>query len=157
MAIGFWLLSFINMETPEWLLGIWLFVTGAGVGLFLQVPTLAVQNSSDVRDLGTATAAISFFRSLGGTFGAAVLGSLLAARLAAHVAEAIPGAAPSTTDSLTGATGLSMSLPPEIAPKLLEAFALSFGDIFFCSIPFAVLSFVVALFLKGSASAERAL
>lgn len=51
---------------------------GAGIGLTGQNFTLLVQNSVAQRDLGAATSTVSFFRSLGGTIGVAVLGAILA-------------------------------------------------------------------------------
>ena len=57
-----------------------LVVFGLGFGLVAQVLIVAVQNGVDRRRLGTATAATTFFRALGGAVGAAVLGAVFAAR-----------------------------------------------------------------------------
>jgi EmrB/QacA subfamily drug resistance transporter len=150
MTIGFFLLSFITSTTSEWILGISMFVTGLGIGAFMQVMTLAVQNSSDVRDLGTATAAVTFFRSIGATFGTAVFGAILANRLSAHLTELLPQASGVQFSSASLNAGASMikTLPPEIASKFLDAFSLAFHDVFLYAIPFAVLALVIALFLK---------
>jgi MFS family permease len=48
---------------------------------------MAVQNSVDRRELGTATAATSFFRALGGAMGAAFLGAVFAGRVGTHPAD----------------------------------------------------------------------
>jgi MFS family permease len=53
---------------------------GAGFGLVTQVLIVAVQNSVDRHAIGTATAATSFFRALGGAVGAAVLGAVFASK-----------------------------------------------------------------------------
>lgn len=45
-----------------------------------QVLLIAVQSSVDRRSMGTATAATSFFRALGGSVGAAVLGAVFASQ-----------------------------------------------------------------------------
>jgi EmrB/QacA subfamily drug resistance transporter len=52
---------------------------GAGFGLVTQVLVVAVQNAVERTRLGTATAATSFFRALGGAAGAATLGAVFAA------------------------------------------------------------------------------
>lgn len=151
-AIGFYLLSFISATTSEWMLGISMFVTGLGIGSFMQVMTLSVQNSTHVRDLGTATAAVTFFRSIGGTFGTAIFGSILANRLSTHIAELLPQAASAGTSfsaqGLNAGASFVRSLPPAIASKFLDAFGLAFHDVFLYAIPFTIASFVIALFLK---------
>jgi EmrB/QacA subfamily drug resistance transporter len=63
-------------------------VFGLGFGVVGQVLTVAVQNDVDRRQLGTAMAATSFFRGLGGAIGAAVLGAVFAARAGATAGEA---------------------------------------------------------------------
>ena len=56
-----------------------LFVVGAGLGLFMQTLMLAVQNTIPDEYMGAGTAAVTFFRTLGGAVGAAVLGAILVA------------------------------------------------------------------------------
>jgi EmrB/QacA subfamily drug resistance transporter len=54
-------------------------VFGLGFGMVGQVLIVAVQNSVERTQLGTATAATAFFRALGGAVGAAVLGTIFQA------------------------------------------------------------------------------
>ena len=61
-------------------IAIGLAVFGLGFGVVGQVLTVAVQNDVDRRQLGTAMAATTFFRGLGGAIGAAALGAVFAAR-----------------------------------------------------------------------------
>jgi len=56
-------------------------VLGFGLGLVMPVLVLAVQNAVHPRDLGTATSASTFFRSIGGSFGVAIFGAIFANRL----------------------------------------------------------------------------
>ncbi|HEY0524788.1 MAG TPA: MDR family MFS transporter, partial [Stellaceae bacterium] len=72
------------------LAGVAMVLCGIGTGLVMPVMLVAVQNAVDVRDLGTATSSISFFRSMGGSFGVALFGAVLIARLDTHVGV-IPG------------------------------------------------------------------
>ena len=57
-------------------------VLGTGIGMSMPVMLVAVQNATEPRDIGVATAMVAFFRSLGGSFGAAILWSILLAALA---------------------------------------------------------------------------
>ena len=55
---------------------LYLVVLGAGIGMCMQVLVLIVQNTVDFADLGVATVGVTFFRTIGSSFGAAVFGSL---------------------------------------------------------------------------------
>jgi EmrB/QacA subfamily drug resistance transporter len=151
LALGLWLFSHVTLTTSEWVLGSWMLVIGAGLGSFMQIMTLAIQNAVPRSQLGTATSAATFFRSLGSSFGGALFGAVLVSRLTHHLYELLPrqvaGSHLSVKGIQTGAAGIH-SLPPPIAAAVLHAFALSFHDMFLLTIPFALLAFVVALFLK---------
>ncbi|HMK97107.1 MAG TPA: MDR family MFS transporter [Acidimicrobiales bacterium] len=76
-ALGMYLLSLIGVGTAYiWLYGM-MFVVGAGLGLFMQNLVLATQNSIAWSDMGVGTSAITFFRTMGGAIGAAVLGAVV--------------------------------------------------------------------------------
>ncbi len=80
-AIGLYLTSRLDQNTPLWLESAYFLVLGAGIGLIMQILTLIVQSTAEYRDLGTATSGVTFFRTLGGSFGAAVLGSIYSNQL----------------------------------------------------------------------------
>ena len=151
MAFGLWLFSHVTLATSQLMLAVWMAVIGIGLGSFMQVMTLAVQNAVDRRQLGTATSSATFFRSLGSSFGGAIFGSILTSRLTHHLAELVPqragGHVPSIKAIQSGATGLH-SLPPSVAHEVAQAFVRSFHDMFLLTIPVALLTFVAALFLK---------
>ena len=77
MAVGMFLMSLIQVDTGALVLAAMMFVVGAGLGLFMQTLIIAVQNAISMQDMGVGTSAITFFRTLGGAIGAAVLGALL--------------------------------------------------------------------------------
>ena len=83
MAAALALLGALAPERSVVATAIGLAVFGLGFGLVTQVLVVAVQNSVDRRQLGTATATTSFFRALGGAVGAAVLGAVFSARTGA--------------------------------------------------------------------------
>jgi EmrB/QacA subfamily drug resistance transporter len=149
LAFGLWLFSHLSLTTSEWMLGSWLFVIGIGLGSFMQIMTLAIQNSVQRTELGTATSSATFFRSLGSSFGGAIFGTILIARLSKHLAEQFPqghGLAISAKDISSG-VGLH-NLPADQTHQVFQAFVSSFHDMFLLAIPFALLAFVVALFLR---------
>jgi hypothetical protein len=78
---------------------LYLVVLGAGIGLTMQVLVLVVQNTVDFTDLGVATSGVTFFRTIGMSFGAAIFGSMFANFLGDRLpaAMASSGAPPEAT------------------------------------------------------------
>lgn len=146
-GIGLLLMSNISINTSVWLLSFWMLITGAGIGLFMQVMTLAVQNATAYKDLGTATSAVTFFRSMGSSFGTSIFGALLASRFAAHLANDGVGAALHAEHGTQAINAIS-SLPVDVLPIALTAFTESFADIFFYASPIMLIAFIVAFFLR---------
>jgi EmrB/QacA subfamily drug resistance transporter len=149
IILSFFLFSHIAVDTSRVLLGIWMVILGLGVGMIMPVMTLAVQNAVDRKYLGTATSTVTFSRSIGSSLGAAIFGAVLLNRLGHHIAEQIGGNAGATAaQGLSQSTAVLKTLPPEIVGKVLNAFALSFHDVFLFGLPFAIFAFLVALFLR---------
>jgi EmrB/QacA subfamily drug resistance transporter len=113
LVFGFLGLGVVDHDTSLWLVGAAMAVSGVGVGMTMQNLVLAVQNSVPLRDLGAASASVTFFRSLGGTIGVSVLGAVLANRVSADLAAAlhVPAGASSTGD--VSALNLH-ALPPSV-------------------------------------------
>lgn len=151
LAIGMFLFSHVSLTTSQWELAAWMVILGAGLGSFMQVATLAVQNSVKRAQLGTATSSTTFFRSIGSSLGGAVFGTILLSRLGSHLAQTLPqgtGAHLSSSSiSANGTAGLA-HLPAALQHDVLLAFVHSFHDMFLIGIPFAVAAFIVALFLR---------
>ncbi|MGW0432116.1 MDR family MFS transporter [Micromonospora sp. NPDC003197] len=92
LTVGFAVLGFIDEGTPMVLIAVAMLLVGAGVGMTLQNFVLVVQNSVPLSDIGTASATVVFFRSLGGTIGVAVLGAVLARQVSTGTAAGEPAA-----------------------------------------------------------------
>jgi EmrB/QacA subfamily drug resistance transporter len=149
MALGLWLFSHLTLTTSEFVLSAWMFVIGVGLGSFMQIMTLAIQNAVDRRELGTATSSATFFRSLGSSFGGAIFGAILTSRLTKHLGETLPQGTGSHLNVKAIQSGSNLhNLPPGVSHDVLEAFVRSFHDMFLLAIPVALLAFVVALFLR---------
>ncbi|MGV0746326.1 MDR family MFS transporter [Mycolicibacterium sp. XJ870] len=146
MFVGFVLLSRMDAATPMPVQSLYLFVLGTGIGLCMQVLILTVQNTSNFADLGVATSGVTFFRTIGSSFGAAIFGSLFANFLSDRLAGALAlsGAPPEA-----GASPKALhDLPADVAAPIVTAYADSLGMVFLCAAPVALLGFIVALFLK---------
>jgi EmrB/QacA subfamily drug resistance transporter len=147
MALGMFLLSLVGVGTPYWQFAGAMLVLGIGIGMSMQVLTIVVQSTVAYHDLGVGTSGVTFFRTLGSSFGAAVFGAVfsnvLNDRLPAAVA-ASPGVDPAAVSS---PQALHAYPPEQIAP-IVEAYAHAMHVVFLAAIPVALTAFVVALFLK---------
>ena len=147
MTLGMFLLSLVGADTAYWRLAIAMLVLGIGIGMSMQVLTIVVQSTVAYKDLGVGTSGVTFFRTLGSSFGAAVFGAIFANvlndRLPAAVA-ASPGVDPAAVSS---PQALHAYPDSQIAP-IVQAYAHAMHVVFLAAIPVALVAFVVALFLK---------
>lgn len=146
MAVAFLLLSQMNAATPVWRQSLDLFILGAGIGLCMQVLILTVQNTVDFADLGVATSGVTFFRTIGSSFGAAIFGSLFANFLAARIGPAL--AAAGAPERAAQSPQELHRLSDETAAPIVAAYADALGQVFLCAAPVAALGFVLALMLR---------
>lgn len=152
MAVGMFLLSRMDEFTTTTASSLSMFVFGFGLGLVMQVIVLAVQNSVDYRDLGAATSGATFFRSIGGSFGAAIFGTIFNTQLNGHIEQARtsglqlpPGVDPKTVASSPDALA---KLPPAAHQTFIHAYAQSLQTVFLIASIIIVAAFVLSLFLK---------
>ena len=142
MTVGLFLLSRIDATTSTLQLSASMFVLGVGLGLVMQVLVIAVQSSVDYKDLGTATSGVTFFRSIGGSFGTAAFGAIFSAALSANLAHVVlPGRpqAGSLTPQQTAA------LPPAVRASYVTAFADSIQTVFLVAAPIGIVAFLITL------------
>ncbi|WP_084463648.1 MDR family MFS transporter [Microtetraspora fusca] len=147
LTVGFLCLSTIDHETSLVLIGGSMMLVGIGVGMSMQNLVLAIQNTVPLRELGAASGAITFFRSLGGTIGVSVLGAVLADKVATNIAEGLAKIGVKPTGSGTGSLNIA-ALPEPIKQIVRAAYGDATGHIFLISAGIAVVGIVAALFLK---------
>lgn len=150
-ALGMWLLSLMDAATGRLESSLYMLVIGIGIGMVMQVLVLAVQNSVPYADLGVATSASSFFRSMGGSFGVAIFGAILSARIASELSRLLPdgaGAVGGDVDQLLNSPGAIRALPPEIGGAVIEAMANSIQTVFLVAVPVLVVGFAVSWLLR---------
>jgi EmrB/QacA subfamily drug resistance transporter len=152
LVVALLLLSRLGVDTPFWQVAIAEYLFGAGLGFTMQTIVTAVQNAVEFRDLGAATSSVTFFRQMGASIGVAVFGAALSSRLTHYLAEAFaqagiqPGAGGMRIDANDVQAIQRLAEPGK--GLVLGAFANALDDVFLIGVPFLVLAFVVALFLK---------
>ena len=160
LVAGSALLSTIHYDTDFFLVSVYMFLLGAGVGMTMQNLVLVVQNQTRPEQIGVASSGVTFFRSLGGTIGVSVMGAALAARVIDLVAERkddITAAIMSLGDNAQyWADQLQSGALPRVA-DMPEALRVIFEDIyangishsFLIAVPFAVISLLAIVFLPN--------
>ena len=147
MAVGLYLLSRMDASTGYWSMALDMLVLGAGIGLCMQVLTIIVQNTVDYRDLGVATSGVTFFRTLGSSFGAAIFGTIYAnvsaPRLPGAVAQA-QGVNPAAVATPRRCT----PIPPRRSRPIVDAYAHALHVVFLAAVPVALVGSCSSLFLK---------
>ena len=124
---------------------------GGGLGLVGPVMMVVIQNEVDFRDIGTATASISFFRSLGGSFGVALFAAVLIARLNALLVgvgghEALGEDA--SVQLLRAGTQALAQVPPQLRDAVEDAMTSAFHDVFRVGAAIAVVTVIIVMMLR---------
>jgi EmrB/QacA subfamily drug resistance transporter len=120
LAVGVFLLSRMTVNTSATTVTLYMIICGLGVGPSLPLYTLAIQNAIDQRKVGQATSASQFFRQIGGTIGAAVMGTILASSITVTFSTLqVPGGA---TFSSGGEGQLQSGGISEIGTTIQESF-----------------------------------
>src|SRR5205823_5076999 len=110
---------------------------------------LAVQNAVDYKDLGVATSGATLFRSIGGSVGTAVLGSIFANRLTAELASALPRSASGALGTGAGLNPAALKrLPAPLHADYLTAFTNALSTVFVVGASVAAVAFLLSWALE---------
>jgi EmrB/QacA subfamily drug resistance transporter len=163
-ASGLYLLSLLGTSPPIWLAVLEMMYLGVGIGFMLQTYIVATQNDVDRRQVGVATSTLTLLRQLGATLGVTALGVVLNDRLASELPNHLPKPALDGLLSLPFINGHIGEIPslllrpdflgspmmtPAIVTGMKDAVATSLSAVFLIGMVFAIVGFVVTLFLKS--------
>jgi EmrB/QacA subfamily drug resistance transporter len=145
-TVGFVLLAMLGAHTSYGVAAIDMFIVGLGVGLVMQVLVVAVPHSQ----LGTATATATFFRTIGGAFGVAILGAVFNAQLLSHLKSSAP---PALLKAIGGSDisenpAQIAKLPPAARELIINAFSHTLQTVFVVAIPLIAVAFTISFFMK---------
>jgi hypothetical protein len=180
MILGFFLFTRLTWDSPLWFVMIGMFFMGAGLGQLMQTLTVASQNSVGPRDIGVATSSSTFFRTMGGTAGTAILFSVLfntipealkkafeTPSITAGVAKALANpkvlADPANAgilavykdpaavgSSLDGDTSFLVGANQALAKPFLVGFADATVSIYWIGLVVVIIAFILSWFLKAT-------
>ncbi|MEU1751794.1 MDR family MFS transporter [Micromonospora matsumotoense] len=146
MAAGMALLSRLEVDTGKLESSLYMLVLGAGMGFLMQTSMLIAQNSVEQKDLGAASGAATFFRSIGGSFGISLFGAIFANRLAGS-------AAGSAFEGGTGeGRGMDLTklkeLPTQVREVVLGGLSDAISHVFFWAMIITIAVPVLAWFIR---------
>jgi EmrB/QacA subfamily drug resistance transporter len=155
MFTALMLMSTLGVDTRLWKAMAYMLLMGLGLGLSMQTLVISVQNALPPRDMGVATSSVTFFRSMGGTFGAALSLAVLFGSLVGNVqqratAAGLPPEVIAQFDraaAFDDTSGLA-ELSDAVRRVVLEGFADSMSTVFVVVALLLVPAFVLSLLVK---------
>jgi EmrB/QacA subfamily drug resistance transporter len=176
VGIGSLLFTNLAYDTDPWVIRLWQFVLGLGIGPTLAVFTIVIQNAVPFSKLGVATSNLTFFRQIGGIVGLSIAGSYFGGQLQQQIPQRllsngvpqqmVTGFQGGSFDvnSVVGVGGnLGQSilsqvpaafrsqvepLLPKIVTSIYESIASAIGQIFWFGLGTAILAFVAVLVIR---------
>jgi len=162
LTVAFLLLSGTGPGTTRSAIAWTMFVAGVGMGLVMVPLLIAVQNAVPKRDLGAATSATTFFRSIGGAVGVAVMGAVLSYTLAGQL-QPLDGVPPSSLQALIAHPDAvvdpvrRLALPPAVLAAFSRALAAALHAVFQVGFAIACLALASAFLVPAGRAQDLAL
>ena len=141
------MLATIDVDTTRTFVSIGMCIMGLGMGTASPVITLAVQNVASRADMGAATSATNFFRSLGSAFGVAIFGAIQSGALHAALGVRLP-AGMAINDSILNSPRAILAMPPLVRHAVQESVASGVAAVFQWALPVVILAFLVSFLLR---------
>jgi EmrB/QacA subfamily drug resistance transporter len=145
-TVGFLLLATLDAQTSPILVMIYLALLGLGIGPTFPVMMIAIQNTCEARDIGVATSWVFFARSLGASFGAALLWSGLIAALTGRLDREGHGVLANAL--VHGGPTAAARMAPGDRLVILPALSHAFQIVFLVAGAIALVCFVLTFFLR---------
>jgi MFS family permease len=149
MIVGLYLLSTMDTGTSRLTSGVFMAVVGLGMGCLMQITMLVAQNSVEMKDMGVASSSATLFRTLGSSFGVAIMGALFNHRVQDVMAERAGALGSKVTEQSAQLDQASLAKLPEAAREAYQhAVAAGTHSAFLLGAAVAVLALAAAVFVK---------
>lgn len=156
MLAGVSLMSTLSYDTDFVWVSAYMVVLGAGLGMVMQNLSLVVQNDTPAEQLGAATSNVAFFRSVAGSIGVTIMGSILASQVTTSLSTSLASFTPTSSDevaalkTLASGTVPAVSELPETIRRIVEAaYGSGIANAFLIAIPLALISLIAICFLPN--------
>ncbi|GAB3930800.1 hypothetical protein GCM10011575_47540 [Microlunatus endophyticus] len=156
---GLALMGTVSYNTSFVLVSVYMLMLGLGIGSVMQNLVMVVQNSVEAKNLGAASAGVTFFRSLGGAVGVTALGAVLGARVPhlietnlkkVDLSQLSPTQLQTTKEQLTSGGFPDLDKLPDVIRIAIEsAYGSGTAEIFLCAVPLGILALLAVIFLPN--------
>jgi EmrB/QacA subfamily drug resistance transporter len=149
LIVGLYLLSTMDTGTSRLTSGVFMAVLGLGMGCLMQITMLVAQNSVEMKDMGVASSSTTLFRTLGSSFGVAIMGALFNHRVQDVMAERAGALGSKVTERSAQLDAAGLAKLPAVAREAYQH-AVSAGthSAFVLGSVVAVVALVAAVFVK---------
>ncbi len=149
MTVGLFLLAQMDTGTTRLTSGLYMALLGAGMGCLMQITMLVAQNSVEMKDMGVASSSTTLFRTLGSSFGVAIMGALFNNRVQDVMAERAGALGSRATERSAQLDAASLAKLPDAAREAYQH-AVSSGthSAFLLGSIVTVIALVAAVFVK---------
>ncbi|MWA12703.1 MDR family MFS transporter [Streptomyces sp. BA2] len=149
MVIGLFLLSQMDTDTTRFTSGLYMAVLGAGMGCLMQITMLVAQNSVEMKDMGVASSSATLFRTLGSSFGVAIMGALFNSRVEDTMSERGGALGGKVTEQSAQLDADSLAkLPEAVRDAYQHAVSAGTHSAFLLGAVIGVAALVAALFVR---------
>jgi EmrB/QacA subfamily drug resistance transporter len=150
LAIGAFWMTRLGVDTTGWSLTAHVVLLGLGLGLTMPLIMLAVQNAVAREHLGSVTALVQFFRSIGGTLGVALLGAVMTNASKDAVTARLPNMPPDRAPNPQAllAPEAAAQMPPAMLTILRESLAGALHSVYFYTFLIALAALALTFFLR---------
>ncbi len=146
--VGVTSISQITSTSGFWWLAVPMLFIGVGNGSTFTTTSIAVQNAIDPREIGISTATLTAIRTLGGSLGLAIYGTVFATVVKHELRDRVPeGSLPAgrTASSLIREPAAIKALAEPIRNGVVQSITAGTGRVFLIAAPIAIIAFVLAL------------
>ncbi|GHF06975.1 MFS transporter [Streptomyces spiralis] len=149
MVVGLYLLSLMDTGTTRLTSGLYMAVLGAGMGCLMQITMLVAQNSVQMKDMGVASSSTTLFRTLGSSFGVAIMGALFNHRVQDVMSERAGALGSKITEQSAQLDAKHLEMLPAAAREAYQH-AVSAGthSAFLLGAVVGIVALVAAVFVK---------
>lgn len=128
-------------------IGLGMLCIGGGMGFALPTTSIASQNAVGMRDLGIATATVTFFRSLGGSVSLAIYGTVFNTKLSQELMRRVPKSSGQSGRDLTTlirAPKQIKALEKPLRDAVTASISAGVGRVFLVALPFTLVAFALS-------------
>ncbi|WP_435283786.1 MDR family MFS transporter [Streptomyces koelreuteriae] len=148
MIVGLYLLSTMDTGTSRLTSGVFMAVVGLGMGCLMQITMLVAQNSVEMKDMGVASSSTTLFRTLGSSFGVAIMGALFNSRVQDVMAERAGALGSKVTEQSAQLDKASLAKLPVLAREAYQhAVSAGIHSAFLLGAVVAVVALAAAVFV----------